>query len=204
MSVAPSTSGLTWEEFLNLPDDDRYKHTELVGGELVYKYGPPADGELILVNPPVWLHQHVVSALVAMIWNWIRAGAGRGSVTMEPPVQVLRNRGYLPDVAWFREERSRPASGNPYLSGAPDLAVEVLSPSTRAVDMIRKWADYARVGVRELWLIDPDEPTVFMLRLLAEPTDTAEFVQVDELRVDGVLTSPLLPGLQIPVRDLLP
>jgi Uma2 family endonuclease len=107
-------------------------------------------------------------------------------------------------VAWFREDRSRPATGNPYLSGAPDLAVEVLSPSTRNVDLLRKRVDYARVGVRELWLINPDEPTAFVLRPPAEPTDPAEFVQVDELDADGVLASPMLPGLEISLRELVP
>jgi Uma2 family endonuclease len=146
MTVAPSSSGLTWEDFLNLPDEPRYRHAELIDGELVYKFGPPPDGELTSVNSPVWLHQQVVGTVYALIWNWIRAGAGRGSVTMEPPVPIRSKRGYLPDVAWFREQRSRPAPGNAYLSGAPDLAVEVLSPSTRAFDLLRKRVDYARVG----------------------------------------------------------
>jgi Uma2 family endonuclease len=58
--------------------------------------------------------------------------------------------------------------------------------------------------VRELWLIDPEKPTDLVLRLPAEPTDPAEFVQVEELDVDGELASPLLPGLSIPIRELLP
>jgi len=204
MSVAPSTSGLTWEDFLNLPDDDRYRHAELVDGELVHKHAELMDEGLTQANPPTWLHQQVVGAVYALIWNWIRAGSGRGSVTMEPPVQIRHNRGYLPDVAWFREDRARPAGSNPYLSGAPDLAVEVLSPSTRTFDMLRKRSDYARVGVGELWLIDPDGPRAMILRQLDEPSDQAEFVQVEDLDGDGALTSPLLPGLTIPVRDLRP
>ena len=90
------------------------------------------------------------------------------------------------------------------MTGAPDLAVEVLSPSTRNVDLLRKRVDYARVGVRELWLIDPDESIAFVLRLPADPPQPAEFVQVEELDADGVLSSPLLPGLETPVRELLP
>jgi Uma2 family endonuclease len=190
MSVAPVTSGLTWEDFLSLPDEDRYRHAELI------------DGELILVNPPTWLHQKAVLRLAVAIETWIRAGSGRGAVTMEPPVQIRHNRGYLPDVAWFPEERARPSTGNLYLSGAPDLAIEVLSPSTRTFDMLRKRSDYARVGVRELWLIDPDAPSALILRLPAEPADPAEFVQVEDMDADGVLTSPLLPGLQVPIREL--
>ncbi|MGI9003493.1 MAG: Uma2 family endonuclease [Pseudonocardia sp.] len=191
MSSATATTGLTWEEFLELPDEPRYRHAELV------------DGELILVNPPSWLHQQVVGALVALIWTWIRAEPGRGTVTMDPPVRITGIRGYLPDVAWYRDGRSRPAPGNPYLTGPPDLAVEVLSPSTRAFDVVRKRADYARVGVGELWLVDPENPSALVMRPPAQPTEPAEFVVVEELGRDGALTSPLLPGLSIPVGELV-
>lgn len=191
MSSATAVSGLSWEDFLNLPDDPRYRHAELM------------DGELVLVNPPTWIHQQVVGAFVIAIGNWIRAGSGRGSVTMDPPVQIRHNRGYLPDVAWFREERARPAAGNPYLTGPPDLAIEVLSPSTRTFDMLRKRTDYARVGVGELWLVDPEGPSALVLRRPAEQPGPAEFVQVDDVEADGELSSPLLPGLVVRLADLV-
>jgi Uma2 family endonuclease len=190
MSSATVESGLTWEDFLNLPDEPKYRHAELV------------DGELVLVNPPTWLHQHIVGVLHALIWNWTHAGSGRGCVTMEPPVQIRNNRGYLPDVAWFRDGRSHPTPGNPYLSGPPDLAIEVLSDSTRSFDLLRKRTDYARVGVSELWLVDPDGPSALVLRQPEQRSEPAEFVLVDELSAKEALTSPLLPGLVIPMADL--
>lgn len=102
MSSAVSVpSGLTWAEFLDLPDEPRLRHAELV------------DGELILVYPPGRLHQNVVLCLTFEIRTWIRAGRGRGAVTIEPPVQITENRGYLPDVAWFRQGRDRPEPGSP-------------------------------------------------------------------------------------------
>jgi Uma2 family endonuclease len=192
MSSAAVASGLTWEEFLDLPDEPRYKHAELV------------DGELVLVNPPSWLHQHFVGELHGTIRNWIRAASGRGCVTMEPPVQINSIRGYLPDVAWYREERARPKPGNPYLTGAPDLAIEVLSDSTRAFDLVRKRADYAKVGVGELWLVDPEARNAWILRPPAEAVQPAEFVVVEDIGIDGVLTSPQLPGLKIAFVELLP
>jgi Uma2 family endonuclease len=190
MSSATAGSGLTWENFLDLPDDPKYKHAELV------------DGELILVNPPTWLHQHVVMRLVVALELWIRGGSGRGTVTMEPPVQIRRNRGYLPDVAWFREEHARPTAGSPYLTGPPDLVVEVLSDSTRSFDLLRKRADYARVGVGELWLIDPEGPSAFVLRQPSGLSGPADFVLIEELTPKDALTSPLLPGLIIPLTGL--
>jgi Uma2 family endonuclease len=190
MSVAHAEPPITWEEFLALPDDPRYRHAELV------------DGVVIEVNPPTWLHQEVVGLVYSSIRFWIGQGTGRGSVTMEPPVRITGTRGYLPDVAWYRDGRHLPVSGNPYLDGAPDLAVEVLSPSTRTMDMIRKRTDYARVGVAELWLIDPAESRVMVLRLNEDGQGPAEYVLVAELGADDVLTTPLMKGLEIPVTGL--
>jgi Uma2 family endonuclease len=192
MTSAAVASGLTWEEFLDLPDEPRYKHAELV------------DGELVLANPPSWLHQHVVGGIYGFMWTWVRAETGRGSVTMEPPVRITGARGYLPDVAWYCEERGRPKPGNPYLTGPPDLAIEVLSDSTRAFDLVRKRADYAKVGVGELWLVDPEARNAWILRPPAEAVEPAEFVVVEDIGVDGVLASPQLPGLKIPFAELLP
>lgn len=179
-------SRLTWDEFLALPDEPQYKHAELIDGEVV-------------VDPASWLHQHLVGEIYFVIQDWIRAGSDRGGVTLNPPVKIRNNRGYLPDVAWYREGRHRPRQGQPYLEGAPDLAVEVLSPSTRTIDMIRKRADYAKVGVRELWLIDPEGPVAFVLRAV----DGADFVLVEELDAKGMLTSPLLPGFAVYVGGLI-
>jgi Uma2 family endonuclease len=151
------------------------------------------------VEPATWQHQHIVSELVALIRKWTRAGPDRGGVTLDPPVRIRINRGYLPDVAWYRAGRDRPRQGQPYLEGAPDLAIEVLSPSTRAIDVVRKRADYAQVGVLELWLIDPDGPAALVLRAVDGP----EFVLAEELDADATLHSPLLPGLAIRVGDLL-
>jgi Uma2 family endonuclease len=204
MSSAPVASGLTWEEYLNLPDEPRYKHAELVDGELRYKHAPLVDGEQVLMYPPTWLRQHVVGELHATIRSWIRAGTRRGCVTMEPPVRITSIRSYLPDVAWYREDRARPAPGNPYLTGPPDLAIEVLSDSTRAFDLVRKRADYAKVGVGELWLVDPEARNAWILRPPAEEMEPAEFVVAEDIAVDGVLTSPQLPGLKIPFVELLP
>jgi Uma2 family endonuclease len=204
MSSVPVTSGLTFEEWRDLPDEPRYKHAELIDGELRYKFAPLVDGEQVRMNPPTWLHQYVVGELYASIRQWIRAGSGRGCVTMEPPVRVNAVRSYLPDLAWFRQERARPRAGSPYLTGPPDLAIEVLTDSTRSFDLVRKREDYAKIGVGELWLIDPDGPNALVLRPPPEAVRPAEFVLVDELKAGDALTSPQLPDLRIPLSELRP
>lgn len=176
-------TGLSWEQFLDLLDRDEYKNAELIDGQVV-------------VGTPSWLHQRIVTALMALMWQWIHAGDGRGEVTFNPRVKITHNRGYLPDVAWYAAGRVNAEGAQP--DGPPDLAVEVLSPSTRAFDLVRKRADYARVGVGELWLIDPDGPAALVLR-----HEGAEFVVAEDLAADGTLTSPQLPGLSIVVGQLV-
>ncbi len=168
---------------LELLDRDEYKTAELIDGQVV-------------VSTPSWLHQRIVAALIRLIGNWAAAAPGRGEVTFNPRVKITHNRGYLPDVAWYAEERITPEGSQP--DGPPDIAVEVLSPSTRAFDVVRKRADHARIGVGELWLIDPDGPTALVLR-----REGAEFVVAADLDADGELTSPQLPGLGVRLGPLL-
>lgn len=183
-------SGLTWEEFLPLLDQDEYKNAELIDGQ-------------VIVNTPNWMHQRIVKNLLFAIELWTRAERGRGEVTLAPRVRITHNRGYLPDVAWYREDRCVLSGRENVPEGPPDLAVEVLSPSTRSFDLVRKRADYARVGVGELWLIDPDGPAAFVVRRPSEAVTPTDFVLAADLDADGELASPQLPGLAIRVGDLL-
>ena len=176
-------SGLTWEQFLELLDQDEYKSAELIDGQVV-------------VSTPSWLHQRIVAELIRLIGNWVAAAPGRGEVTLNPRVRITHNRGYLPDVAWYSADRFDDEGNEP--DGPPSLAVEVLSPSTRTYDLVRKRADYARVGVGELWLIDPDGPTAYVLR-----REGTEFVLVEDLDADGLFTSSQLPGLALRLGALL-
>jgi Uma2 family endonuclease len=181
--------GLTWQEFLDLPDDDRYRHAELINGEVVVTAATP-------------LHQQIVARLWGAVDAWARAAGGRGEVTIEPGVQITERRGYLPDVAWYRQSKCAPPGQPPAFEQPPDLVVEVLSPSTRSLDAIRKRNDYAAVGVSELWLIDPDEPEARILR----PSDVLPDVFIDaetDIGADGLLSSPLLPGFAVRVGDLV-
>ena len=77
-----------------------------------------------------------------------------------------------------------------FIDGSPDLLVEILSPSTRRIDLIRKRAIYQQAGIREYWVVDLTEPSIAVLQLR-----DGYFVPVTE--VNGKLTSAVLPGLVI-------
>lgn len=186
MSVAipptnPVMTGLTWQEFLDHPTE--FKQATLINGEL-------------FVNAAAPLHQHIVKRLLVALDLWITAGDGRGEVVLEPPVQITYDRGYMPDIAWWPHERCAPVGQPPAFDGPPDLVVEVLSPSTRRIDQIRKRNDYPRIGIGELWLIDPDGPAALIIRTAAAGE------QVIDVDAEDDLSSPLLDGFALRLGDL--
>lgn len=83
-----------------------------------------------------------------------------------------------------------------WVEGAPDIAVEILS-TDRNRDLVRKRQIYAEAGVQEYWPIDPDSDTVTLLELR-----DGEYVERAVLGVDDTLTTPLLPGLSIPLAAI--
>jgi Uma2 family endonuclease len=81
--------------------------------------------------------------------------------------------------------------------GAPELIVEILSPKTRRLDLINKKQEYARAGVKELWIIDP-EPRAIMIHEFAY--DGAEKIQ--QVEEADTLSTDLLPGFRLAVRTI--
>lgn len=175
----PIMTGLTWQEFLDLPEE--YRHADLIDGDLY-------------VNAPAPPHQRVLGRLYIALTNWADAGEGRGEATFEPAVQITHNRGYLPDLAWFREDKCSAPDQAAAFDGSPDLVVEVLSPSTRGRDTLIKRTDYLSIGASEVWLIDPDEPSAQIIRAGGE--------QELKISAEDRLHSPLLDGFSVRLGDL--
>jgi Uma2 family endonuclease len=168
--------GLTWEAFIELPDE-QLRHAEL------------HDGEVVQMAPAGRPHQLTLVNLIGALLPWVRAHGGE--LVPDPHVRIALRWGYQPDLAWYSPERL-PASG--YYDQAPDLAVEILSPSTRRRDLVRKPAHYFSAGVREMWLVDVDERVIMSLRA---DGGFDEWVDGDEV------ASPLLPGFVAPVAEVL-
>ncbi len=141
----PSTE-ITWREAQQMPDDGR--RYEAIGGELV-------------VTPaPSLRHQDVVLRLALQLQSiLVEPGLGRLWVA---PVGVEfpdSGEGVQPDLAFVSRER-RGIIGEATLRGAPDLVVEVLSPGSERIDRGLKLRLYARRGVGQYWIVDPDRDTV--------------------------------------------
>lgn len=174
---------LTWDEFLALPYETR--NASLIDGEVV-------------VNAPNAQHELVVLNLAHAFRTWRRAGPDRGEVSTQQPVKINDRRGYQPDFAWYPQDRCAPRDEPPSFRGLPRLIVEVLSPSTRTFDLLRKRADYDSIGIDEVWFVDGLEQSV----VLCQRSEPDLPYRDDEVGTGGTLTSPLLEGFEVPVSEL--
>jgi Uma2 family endonuclease len=103
-----------------------------------------------------------------------------------------------PDLVFISRERAGILTEK-NARGAPDLAIEILSPRTRQTDEVHKLRLYERSGVREYWLIDPLAETARIYRRRGERLALHRDLTAAGR---GALTTPLLPGLRIPLAEL--
>jgi Uma2 family endonuclease len=129
-------------------------------------------GALHLQPRPRLRHARSASALGDALgppFNWGDDGGPGGWLILDEPELHLGEHILVPDLAGFRRERMPELPDEPYLTLAPDWACEVLSPGTEAFDRGQKVPLYASFGVNRVWLVDPAERTLEVLRLSGEP-----------------------------------
>jgi Uma2 family endonuclease len=150
MSTQPAVRGWTYEEFANLPDDgNRY---EVIAGELY------------ATRSPTSIHSKVVTRLMAKLELFTQEH-GLGTLFSAPYDVIFGEGDYLkPDLLFVRREREEIVKDHAMV-GAPDLVVEVLSPSTARSDRSPKRERYAAYGVPEYWVVDTDARQVEVFRL---------------------------------------
>ena len=174
------------DEFLDLPETDDKLRLEL------------DDGELYVMPRPRRVHQFISLTLGWHFINYLNSFT-------EPPAEVYfelvtilsrePRRVLVPDLCIFlREHTDIFVSG--YAAGPPDIVIEILS-SDRNRDLVRKRQLYAESGVPEYWIFDSRNDTVTPLELQG-----GQYVERGILTSDDTLTTPLLPGLDIPLADL--
>jgi Uma2 family endonuclease len=179
MQGAEDRVRMTYDDLLALPDDGM-RH------ELI-------DGEHFVTPAPSWRHQVVVGNLYRLIANHVRAN--RLGVIFVAPLDVVFTKYDVvePDVLFFTPDGFKKHIGARNAEGPPDLAVEVLSPSTRRRDEILKRQLYERMSVGEYWIVDGEIETIKVFRLSGGRYERAEL----RLEDGDVLTSPLFPGFEL-------
>jgi Uma2 family endonuclease len=171
---------MTAEEFMNIDDDDRYRH------ELI-------KGELLTMPSPKPLHGRVVANLAFLLMQHARAN-GLGDVHAESGYHLEHDPDTVlgPDVSFVSAERVD-RSDEHYYDGPPDLAIEVLSPGDRSGYVERKLAVYLATGTRSVWLVNPRPRTVEVVSSL---NDRRILHENDELVDDTV------PGFRVKVSEI--
>ena len=177
---------LSIEEFLELPDTYDKRKMEL------------DEGELYIMPRPRTGHQFLQSRMMMHTENFLDRFD-------DPPAQVfhdvivalsLESRIlFSPDLVIILEGSSAVVADR-MVEGAPDIVVEILS-SDRRRDLVRKRQVYAEAGVPEYWIFDPRADTATLLELR-----DGQYIERAVLTADDTLTTPLLPGLAIPLADV--
>jgi Uma2 family endonuclease len=175
---------LTYDDYLRLPNDG--KRYEILEGE-------------IFVSPsPVTKHQRISRNLLAILHRHV-AQQKLGEVFSAPMDVVLSDINVVqPDLLFVSSARQKIITEK-NIQGAPDLIVEILSETSAEQDRLTKKQIYARHGVREYWLIDPDRETVEVYRL--EPKRRL-FQHIATYQSDETLQSALFPSLEIKLAEL--
>ena len=174
---------LTVHDYRQLPEDAG-KKTELI------------EGDLVMSPAPNRYHQDILFRLSGMFWAYLQANP-IGKVYAAPfDVTLTDLNVYQPDLCYFSKSRYTSLTEQG-ADGAPDLVVEVLSPGSVKHDLGMKKEIYTRTGVEEFWSVDPVKRTITIFHL-SESSTTPRATLVE----GKPLTSPLLPGLKIKVRDV--
>jgi Uma2 family endonuclease len=172
-----------WEDFLSLDDDDR---RELI------------DGHFLEIELPNELHEWIVAYLVTSLMNWALPRRAGFPFASGYKVRISETRGVLPDVQFFRSGRGRlPEAGLD--RGAPDLAIEIVSPSSKRFDRVVKLAWYASIGTPEYWIVDP--PARSLERYLLDH-ESGVLELVDRLHDDARFAPETFPELEIELARL--
>ena len=168
----------TYQDYLDLPDDGR--RYEIIEGVLYVTNAPDSD------------HQFTATEIARQLGNFVMAHKLGRVLTAPFEVHLSETtKPVLPDVLFISSARW-PGRGIKQFKGAPDLVVEVLSPSTSRTDRVVKFSAYEQAGVAEYWIANPRSQSVEIYTLSGR-----EYALAKEYIGEEVIESTILPGLQI-------
>lgn len=175
---------LTAEDLAALPDDgNRY---EIIGGQL------------IVSRSPRYRHQQVSFQLSLVLGGYIAMRGNAQAVAAPMDVHLSPNDVVQPDLLMVFDERADIIQDRGIM-GAPDLVIEILSPPSTRTDFLKKSKLYERFGVREYWIVDPEEETVSVQTLEGDRyVLTGDYVRGDTLR------STVLDGFECELAKIFP
>jgi len=171
----------TYEDYCAWDDDQRW--------ELI-------DGIAYAMSAPTWQHQDISRSLLVQLSNFLE---GKPCKVFHAPFDVRLNADTYdntvvqPDLIVICDRVKLSRTG---CAGAPDMVVEILSPSTAGHDMIRKYHKYLQAGVREFWIVDPATKVVRVCLLKDK-----KYEQIDYLDAD-IVPVQVLEGCKIDFKKV--
>ena len=154
------------------------------------------DGRLYLMSAPSRIHQFLVAELFFSIKSHIRQNRGACHVYTAPfAVRLFADDKTFvePDIAVICNRNIMTEKG---CDGAPDLIIEVVSPSNATHDYVTKLMKYQKAGVREYWIVNPEQERVSVINF-ENPDYTTDYAYTD------TISSGVLPGLQITINEFM-
>ena len=172
----------TYQDYLKLPDDgNRY---EIISGDLIM---PPA---------PNTIHQKVALKIEYELLKFNDKEI-KGELFHAPYDVVMSDMNVVqPDILFVKTENSGIITDK-NIDGAPDLIIEILSPSSRHYDQVQKKETYARFDVSEYWIVDPIKQSIEVYL-----NKEYEFELKQRLIREGAAKSEVLPGFQVDLKEI--
>ena len=176
---------LTVADLDAFPEDDGNRY-ELIEGELYVSRAPGIPHQRVLLNLEIGLSDYLRINPVGILVP------GAGAIFSDYDAVI-------PDLAFVRHERWDEVVTGDKFTGALDIVIEILSPGTqnRKRDLSAKRKLYANYAIAEYWIVDSENQSVLIFSLRDQ-----NFEEVATLTGDEELSSPMLPGFQLKVRDI--
>jgi Uma2 family endonuclease len=181
MPLAKEQPYYTYADYLEWDENERY--------EII-------DGEAYMMATPSRIHQEISMALSTAIHNFLKdkpckVYAAPFSVRLFPAADKSDDTVVEPDIAVVCDPAKLDDRG---CNGPPDLIIEILSPSTTRYDRIVKFNKYREAGVREYWIVDPEEQVVF-----AQVLKNGEYMAAI---YEETVPSAALPGCEVDLKTI--
>ncbi len=155
------------------------------------------EGELVMTPSPTTFHQIISGNLFGKMRDRVKE-KGEGLVLFAPIDIYLDDENvFQPDLVFISKQR-RDIIKDDGIHGAPDMVIEILSPSTAYYDIKKKYKMYEKFSVKEYWIVDPEMKGVELFSL----TEQSKFLLSASLTEQGTVKSGILNGFEMTLEEI--
>ncbi len=178
---------ITVQEFRLMEFEGEDAYYELINGIIVRKASPNPYHQAISIRLSSAMHRHAVEKKLGMIFT--------------APTDVFLDdfNHVIPDILFIRQDNLGIVDYKEGILGVPDLVVEIISPGSILQDRVEKRAAYEQTGVREYWIVDPNNRSIEIYE-----NRNGAFAAVSFAAETGKVQSQLLEGLELDLAEVFP